>query len=76
MRKQIVDKDTTKNILDDLLKRSPGHYDQYAERVQDILDQVREKGDQAMFDYTSRFDGCHHALLPRLRSRHSSQNRG
>ncbi|MBQ6392874.1 MAG: histidinol dehydrogenase [Eubacterium sp.] len=58
MRKQIVDKETTKNILDDLLKRSPGHYDQYAERVQEILDNVKKNGDQALFDYTSRFDGC------------------
>ena len=58
MRKQIVDKETTKNILDDLLKRSPGHYDQYAQRVQAILDNVRTNGDRALFEYTSRFDGC------------------
>ncbi len=58
MRKQIVDKETTKNILDDLLKRSPGHYDQYAERVQAILDNVKSKGDEALFEYTARFDGC------------------
>ncbi|MBR5046690.1 MAG: histidinol dehydrogenase, partial [Eubacterium sp.] len=58
MRKRKVDKETTKNILEDLLKRSTGHYDQYADRVQEILDHVKEKGDKALFEYTSRFDGC------------------
>ena len=58
MRKRKVDKETTKNILEDLLKRSPDHYDQYADRVQEILDHVKEKGDKALFEYTSRFDGC------------------
>ncbi|MDO4977453.1 MAG: histidinol dehydrogenase [Eubacteriales bacterium] len=58
MKKLNIDKETTKNILNDLLKRSPNNYDQYADRVQAILDEVKAKGDEALFDYTARFDGC------------------
>ncbi len=47
---------TRKSLLDDLLKRSPGHYTQYEETVAHILEQVRERGDQALFDYTRQFD--------------------
>lgn len=48
--------DTRKNILDDLLKRSPNNYVQYEKVVADIIANVREKGDTALFDYTSQFD--------------------
>lgn len=58
MKKLKIDKETTKNILSDLLKRSPNNYDQYADKVQLILDDVKAKGDEALFDYTERFDGC------------------
>lgn len=53
-----VTKENTKNILNDLLKRSPNHYDEYAGVVQGILDDVREKGDEALFFYTEKFDHC------------------
>ncbi len=45
------------NILENLLKRSPSQYGEYEETVNGILEEVREKGDQALFDYTERFDG-------------------
>ncbi|MBQ4472790.1 MAG: histidinol dehydrogenase, partial [Lachnospiraceae bacterium] len=45
-------------LLEDLLMRSPSHYQVYAERVQAILDRVREEGDAALFDYTRQFDGA------------------
>ena len=48
----------TKNILSDLLKRSPNNYDQYAGTVQGILDEIKEKGDEALFAYTEKFDKC------------------
>ena len=35
--------ENTKNILSDLLKRSPNNYDQYAGTVQGILDEIKEK---------------------------------
>ena len=47
MRVLKVNKENTKNILSDLLKRSPNNYDQYAGTVQGILDEIKEKGDEA-----------------------------
>lgn len=48
--------ESQKGILDDLLKRSPGNYGQYESVVADIIANVREKGDDAVFDYTKQFD--------------------
>ncbi len=53
-----ANRETTKNILNDLLKRSPNNYDQYADSVQQIINDVKENGDGALFSYTSKFDGC------------------
>ena len=58
MRVVKIDKETTENILSDLLKRSPNQYDSYADSVQEILNAVKERGDEALFDYTEKFDGC------------------
>ncbi len=57
MRIQKLDPDTRQNLLDDLLKRSPGHYGAYEADVQKILDTVRAEGDKALFAYTEKFDG-------------------
>lgn len=46
------------NILENLLKRSPNQYGEFEEKVSEILETVREKGDEALFDYTKRFDGA------------------
>lgn len=59
MKSLKVNKENTKNILNDLLKRSPNNYDSYAGKVQVILDDVKEKGDAALFGYTEKFDQCH-----------------
>ncbi|MDD7112955.1 MAG: histidinol dehydrogenase [Lachnospiraceae bacterium] len=59
MKSLKVNKENTKNILNDLLKRSPNNYDSYAGKVQVILDDVKEKGDEALFGYTEQFDKCH-----------------
>lgn len=48
--------ETRKDILDNLLKRSPNNYGQYEKVVADIIANIREKGDAALFDYTSQFD--------------------
>ncbi len=48
---------TKRDILDNLLKRSPDNYSQYEETVSEIIRNVKENGDQALFDYTKRFDG-------------------
>lgn len=48
--------ETKNNILDDLLKRSPNNYDKYQDTVNEILNEVKEKGDKAVFQYTKKFD--------------------
>lgn len=44
------------NILESLLKRSPNQYDTYQDTVNEILNEVKEKGDEALFRYTKKFD--------------------
>ena len=44
------------NILNDLLKRSPNNYGEYEGKVKEILENVKEKGDAALFEYTKNFD--------------------
>ena len=48
--------DTQKDLLDSLLKRSPNNYSEYEDVVAGIVNDVREKGDQAVFEYTKKFD--------------------
>ena len=50
--------DTQKNILESLLKRSPNNYTEFEGRVNDIITNVREKKDEAVFSYTKQFDGA------------------
>lgn len=56
MRIQKLDKTSKMNVLNDLLKRSPNHYGQYEEQVNAILNEVRERKDAALFEYTKKFD--------------------
>ena len=58
MRIQKLNSDTKKNLLEDLLKRSPNNYGQYEASVKEILDKVKEEKDAAVFAYTSKFDGA------------------
>lgn len=58
MRIERLDETTKNNLLEDLLKRSPNSYEQYEERVRDILNAVKEKKDHALFAYTAQFDGA------------------
>lgn len=44
------------NILDNLLKRSPNNYDEYQDKVNEILSNVKKNGDKAVFHYTETFD--------------------
>ena len=50
--------DTIRTLQDSLLKRSPNYYAQYADRVQSIIDDVKENGDEAIFRLTRQFDGA------------------
>ena len=56
MRIQRLDSNTKQNLLEDLLKRSPNNYGKYEQGVQEILDRVKKENDQALFDYTLKFD--------------------
>ena len=47
---------TRKNVLNDLLKRSPNNYTEYEDKVARILANVKEKGDEALFAYTLEYD--------------------
>ena len=58
MRQITLTQDTKKDILENLLKRSPNSYGEFEARVNDILTNVRANGDAAVFDYTKRFDGA------------------
>ena len=58
MRIQKLNSDTKKNLLEDLLKRSPNNYGQYEASVKEILDKVKEEKDAAVFTYTAKFDGA------------------
>lgn len=48
--------ETKENILDSLLKRSPNSYGEFEERVNNIISNVKENGDKALFEYTLQFD--------------------
>ncbi len=50
--------ETRRDILTNLLKRSPGQYTEYENTVNEILTNVKENGDMALFSYTEKFDGC------------------
>ncbi len=51
-----LDEAGRKNLLEDLLKRSPNQYSEYESVVAEILKNVKEKKDEAVFDYTEKFD--------------------
>lgn len=56
MRIVNLTKDTKNSILNDLLKRSPNNYTEYEAAVNEIIENVKSKKDQAVFDYTLQFD--------------------
>ena len=57
MRIQRLDENSKKNLLEDLLKRSPNQYTEYENRVAAILQTVKSERDKAIFDFTKQFDG-------------------
>lgn len=56
MRMIKLTKETKEDILTNLLKRSPSNYGAYEATVAEIVGNVREKGDEAVFAYTKQFD--------------------
>ena len=57
MRTIKLDEQSRKNVLENLLKRSPNQYTEYESRVNAILAAVKEEKDAAVFSYTKQFDG-------------------
>ncbi len=58
MRILALNKETKNDLLENLLKRSPGHYGEFEGRVNEIVHAVREKKDAALYAYTEKFDGA------------------
>ena len=56
MRIVKLDSQAKQNILSDLLKRDPNQYGEYAGTVQEIVEDVKKRGDEALFEYTRKFD--------------------
>ena len=56
MRTVKLTKKSTKDILENLLKRSPNNYGKFEATVAQILDRVKNEGDEALFAYTKEFD--------------------
>ena len=57
MRILELNDNTEKDILDNLLKRSPNSYGEYEGRVAAIVDDIKTRKDEAVFEYTKKFDG-------------------
>ncbi|MEZ3436030.1 MAG: histidinol dehydrogenase [Lachnospiraceae bacterium] len=58
MRIERLYESTGRNLLRDLLKRNPDQYTEYEKGVREILSAVRERGDEALFEFTRKFDGA------------------
>ncbi|MBE5951864.1 MAG: histidinol dehydrogenase [Lachnospiraceae bacterium] len=56
MRILTLNEENKKNILENLLKRSPNQYEEQTKAVAEILDAVKTRKDEALFEYTKRFD--------------------
>ena len=65
MRTLKLTEETRKNVLEELLKRSPNQYGQYEAVVNEIIQAVRERKNEAVLEYTAKFDkwDCNSANL-------------
>jgi histidinol dehydrogenase len=51
-------RDSRREALEALLGRSPSGYSEYEETVRGIIDDVRARGDKAVFELEEKFDKC------------------
>ncbi len=56
MRIVELNNETKNDILEKLLKRSPSQYTEYEEIVKSIIEDVKERKDEAVFELTQKFD--------------------
>lgn len=52
-----LNEENISGLLSELLRRSPHQYSEYENAVREIIDNVRENGDEAIISYAHRFDG-------------------
>ncbi|SFB67497.1 histidinol dehydrogenase [Butyrivibrio sp. YAB3001] len=58
MRTYKLNEETMNDLLGNLLNRNPGSYTNYENTVNEIIENVKKNGDDALFEYTMKFDGC------------------
>ena len=58
MRTLKLTEKTKKELLGNLLNRNPGSYTEYENTVNEIINDIRNNGDKALFEYTAKFDKC------------------
>lgn len=58
MRIVELNENTKSELLDKLIQRSPANYTEYEKTVSEIVENVRQNGDKAIFEYTKKFDHC------------------
>ena len=56
MRIITLDDTSMKDILADILRRDPNNYDSYTKTVEAIVENVKNRRDEAVFEYTKEFD--------------------
>lgn len=59
MRIVQLNSQTKQNLLENLLKRSTNDYSDYEKVVADIIENVKERKEEAIFEYSLKFDKCH-----------------
>lgn len=57
MRIITLNKESKQELKDALASRSTGKMVDLEKKVQDIIDDIKENGDKAVFEYTKKFDG-------------------
>lgn len=58
MRTVNLNEETKNELLGNLLGRNPGSYSEYEATVNEIITNIRNNGDSALFEYTRKFDKC------------------
>ena len=58
MRTLKLTENTKRDLLGNLLNRNPGSYTEYENTVNEIINDIRNNGDKALFEYTAKFDKC------------------
>lgn len=58
MRIVTLTSETKQNLLENLLKRSTNDYGEYEKTVADIIEQVKNRKEEAIFEYSLKFDKC------------------